>query len=117
MTGCTLFREPFTKTSKGDTSSPPDNDLGVVQTSLNSRPETVDMRSNVLATSLDSDTESHQGGLSHSRVGRAHVDLELRREDREDLLGRESLGQGVEASECELHVSRVQDTRDGSSLP
>jgi len=105
VTGGTLFREPFTKTSKGDTSSPPDNDLGVVQTSLNSGPETVDMRSDVLATSLDSDTESHQGRLPHSWVGRAHVDLELRREDREDLLGRESLCQSVETSECELNVS------------
>jgi hypothetical protein len=88
VTGGTLFREPFTKTSQGDTSRPPNDDIGVVKTSLNSRPKTVDMRSDVLATTFDSDTESHEGRFSHSGVGRAHVDLELGREDGEDLLGR-----------------------------
>jgi hypothetical protein len=102
VTGGTLFREPFTKTSQGDTSRPPDDNIGVVETSLNSRPKTVDMRSNVLATTFDSNTESHEGRFSHSGVGRAHVDLKLGREDREDLLGREGLGKGIEASECEL---------------
>jgi hypothetical protein len=105
VTGGTLFREPFTKTSQGDTSRPPDNDIGVVETSFNSRPKTVDMRPNVLATTFDSDTESHEGRLSHSRIGRAHVDLELGREDREDLLGRKGLGEGVKTSERELLVS------------
>jgi hypothetical protein len=105
VTGGTLFREPFTKTSQGDTSRPPDNDVGVVKTSLNSRPETVDMGSNVLATTFDSNTESHEGRFSHSGVGRAHVDLELGREDGEDLLRREGLSEGIEASECELDVS------------
>lgn len=102
MTSGTLFGEPFTKTSESDTSSPPDNDFGVLETSFNSRPETVDVRSDVLATSFDGDTESHEGRLSHSGIGRAHVALELGREDREDLLGRKSLGKGIEASECEL---------------
>ena len=62
------------------------------------------MRSDVLATTLDRDTECHECGFTHSGVGRAHVDLELGREDREDLLGRESLGKGVKTSECELHL-------------
>jgi hypothetical protein len=75
VTDGTLFREPFTKTTESDTSRPPDNDIGIIETSLNCRPETVDMRSNVLATSLHSDTESHESRLSHSRIGRAHVDL------------------------------------------
>lgn len=105
MTGGTLFGEPFTKTSQGDTSRPPNNDIGVVKTSLNSRPKTVDMRSDVLATTFDSNTESHEGRFSHSGVGRAHVDLELGGEDGEDLLGREGLGKGIEASECKLNVS------------
>ena len=105
MTGGTLFREPFTKTSQGDTSRPPDNNIGVVETSLNSRPKTVHMRSDVLATTFNSNTESHEGRFSHSGVGRAHVDLELGGEDWEDLLGREGLGEGIEASECELFVS------------
>lgn len=63
------------------------------------------MRSDVFGTSFDSDTESHECRLSHSRVGRAHVDLQLGGEDREDLLGRKGLSEGIKASECELFVS------------
>ena len=105
MTDGTLFREPFTETSQGDTSRPPDNDIGVVETSFNCRPETVDMGSDVLATTFDSDTESHESRFSHSGVGRAHVDLQLGREDGEDLLGRQGLSESIKTSECELNVS------------
>jgi hypothetical protein len=70
------------------------------------------MGSDVLATSFDSDTESHEGRLSHSGVGGAHVDLELGRKDREDLLGRECLSESVETSECELNISYHSLERD-----
>jgi len=63
------------------------------------------MWSNVLATSFDSNTEGHESRFSHSGVGRAHVDLELGREDGEDLLRGKGLSEGIKASERELVVS------------
>jgi hypothetical protein len=59
------------------------------------------VRSDVFAASLDSDTESHESRLSHSWVGRAHVDLQLGREDGEDLLRGKGLSESIETSESE----------------
>jgi hypothetical protein len=69
------------------------------------------MGTDVLAASFDRDTESHEGRLSHTRVGGAHVDLELGRKDGEDLLGREGLSKGIKTSERELEVSLVLTSR------
>lgn len=102
VTGGTLFGEPFTQTSQGDTGRLPDNDLLVVETGLDGGPQSVDVRTDVFAAALDRDTERHEGRFAHRWVRRAHVDLELRGKNGEDLLGRQSLRQGIETSECEL---------------
>jgi hypothetical protein len=60
------------------------------------------VRPNKLAAPLDGDTEGHQRRFSHGRVLRSHVSLQLSRQDGEDLLGRESLGELVERSEGQL---------------
>jgi len=98
----TLFLQPLAHACKSDTTSLPHGRLGVGQTAVDQRPELGYMRSDELAASLDSDTESHQSGFSHSGVLRGHVSLQLRREDREDLLRRQSLGELVEGSESKL---------------
>lgn len=102
MTGGTLLGQPFTQTPKSDAGRFPDNDLLVVETSLNGGPEGVDVWSDVLAAALDRNTESHEGGFAHARVGGAHVHLQLGRKDREDLLRRQGLGKGIETSEGKL---------------
>ena len=100
MTSRTLLRQPLAQAAQSDTSRLADDELRVLQTTFNNRPELVDVGTDKLGAPLDGNTESHQGRLAHAGVA-GHVDLELVHEGREDLGGRESLGQGVQGAEGE----------------
>lgn len=101
VSGSAFLSEPLAKTPKSDTSSLSDNDFTVLETALDHGPELVNVRSDVLAATLDGDTESHKSRLSHTSVTGRHVDLKLLGKNREDLLGRKNLGEVVEGSESE----------------
>jgi hypothetical protein len=97
--GSALLGEPLAETAESDTGSSSNDNLGVLETSLDDRPELVDMGSDVVGATLDNNTEGHEGRLAHVGVARGHVDLELGGEDGEDLLRGQRLGEGVETSE------------------
>lgn len=60
MSSSTLFCQPLAQASKSDTSCLSDNDLLVLQTTLDDSPELVNMRSDEITTSLNRHTKGHE---------------------------------------------------------
>lgn len=94
-----LLLEHLAKAAESVASGLANDNLGVVETSLNEGPQAVEVGLDEERAALDDDSECGDGGLAHARVGGASEGTNLLEEGREDLGGRKGGGEGVDHAE------------------
>ena len=115
----TLLLEHLTEASESGTSGLSNDNFGILESTLNERPERVEMGLNEEGATFYDDTECGNGGFAKSSVGRRGESANLLEQRREDLSGRKGSGEDVDNSEggtrgnVVVNIDRLGFSSDG----